>query len=522
MKENSVKHLSELLEKIAYRWLHGSKPDPEVTGIAQDNRRIEPGQLFVCIRGAKFDTHTKLPEIAAAGACGAVVEQDVETEGLPEDFAVIRVEETRLALAELAAAWYGHPAEKFKAIIGVTGSKGKTTVTHMIQAVLDAAGHETGTIGSNGAIIRGQVHELNNTTPDAMEVQMYLEQMAEAGVEYAVVESSSQGLMQHRVSGFTFDYGIFTNISEGDHISPAEHKDFADYLQCKSLLLKQSRQAIIFSQDRHTPAMLEEIAEKNPAEVFFFGRGEANGLSPELAGKYSDRNRYYVTGEEKTYEDEMPGQRFVVTGGPYQDLVINCNMCGDFNVTNALAAIAVAGELGIPAQAVTDAMAHLKIKGRLEMVYNTEQLKVCVDFAHNGYSTRNLLEALREYRPRRLVCIFGADGNRAISRRTEMGEASGRLADLSIVTSGHNRWETFENICKDIMVGMEPTGGKYLVIPNRKEAIRYAIENRQDGDLITIIGLGHETYQEEMGVKYPYSDSEYVLGLIQELVDESL
>ena len=163
------------------------------------------------------------------------------------------------------------------------------------------------------------------------------------------------------------------------------------------------------------------------------------------------------------------------------------------------------------------ALTHLNIKGRIDMVFQNDKFSVCVDFAHNGYSTRNLLEALREYRPKRIVCVFGADGNRSKSRRYEMGEASGRLADLSIVTAGHNRWETFEDIAKDIQVGLAKTTGSYIIIPNREDAIRYAIEHAEQGDMITIIGLGHETYQEENGKKYPHSDTEFVKRVIHEL-----
>lgn len=501
-----MRRIAELLEGIQYEWLHGENPEMRIGGLTHDNREIKAGDLFVCIAGARFDTHTILDRIAEAGAAAAVVSREVSTEGLPEQFGVIKVTDSRLAAAQLAAAWYSHPAGKLRKVIGVTGSKGKTTVTHMLADILRAEGYEVGTIGSNGAIIRGEIHELSNTTPDAMEVQMYLAKMVNNGCDIAVVECSSQGLMQHRVSGFTFDYGIFTNISEGDHISPTEHKDFDEYLRCKAMLLQNSRRAVVFSQDAHTPKLLECLGARTENEIILFG---LEGEKQTLYNKYSANNI------EKTYENGRPGQRFRFTGGGY-DMSVDLNLPGDFNVTNALAALSAAAELGVSERAIARTMASLSIKGRLDIVYSDERFSVCVDFAHNGYSTRNLLEALREYRPKRLVCIFGADGNRAKSRRYEMGEASGRLADLSIVTSGHNRWERFEEILKDIMTGLGPTGGSYIVIPDRKEAIRYAIDHVQQGDMITVIGLGHETYQEENGVKYPYSDTEYVLSVIAE------
>ena len=196
---------------------------------------------------------------------------------------------------------------------------------------------------------------------------------------------------------------------------------------------------------------------------------------------------------------------------------LHLNLPGEFNVGNALAAVSVAHHLKASEAAMKKALDHMSIKGRFDIVFRNDHFSVCVDFAHNGYSTRNHLEALREYHPKRLVCVFGADGNRSRHRRYEMGEASGRLADFSIVTSGHNRWESFEDILKDIHVGLDKTSGSYMVIPDRREAVRYAIEHAEEGDLITILGLGHESYQEENGVKYPYSDRDYVLQVTEEL-----
>ena len=196
---------------------------------------------------------------------------------------------------------------------------------------------------------------------------------------------------------------------------------------------------------------------------------------------------------------------------------LHLNLPGEFNVGNALAAVSVAHHLKASEAAMKKALYHMSIKGRFDIVFRNDHFSVCVDFAHNGYSTRNHLEALREYHPKRLVCVFGADGNRSRHRRYEMGEASGRLADFSIVTSGHNRWESFEDILKDIHVGLDKTSGSYMVIPDRREAVRYAIEHAEEGDLITILGLGHESYQEENGVKYPYSDRDYVLQVTEEL-----
>ena len=489
--------LRQLLERMEYRCLQGNI-EQEIKRLCYDNRQVREGDLFVCIRGARFDTHTCLEEIVEKGAAAIVVERPLSECGPLEDrtVPVIQVRDSRAAEAELAAAYFGHPADRLTTI-GITGSKGKTTTTHMLADILRADGRKVGTIGTNGAIIGDEVTELANTTPSAQEMQMYLARMVEAGMDTAVIECSSQGLMQHRTGGFIFDCGVFMNISTGDHIGPNEHKDFADYLYCKGLLIRQSRLGFVNMDDPWTETMLRDI----DTPVLRFGENEtADYCAKEI---------------EKTFENGQPGMAFTVSGR------LNCrlhlNLPGEFNVGNALAAAAVAHHLGASTEAMKKALDHMAIKGRFDIVFRNDKFAVCVDFAHNGYSTRNHLEALREYRPKRLVCVFGADGNRSRHRRYEMGEASGRLADFSIVTSGHNRWESFEDILKDIHVGLDKTSGSYIVIPDRKQAVRYAIEHAQEGDMITILGLGHESYQEENGVKHPYSDREYVLQVIREL-----
>ena len=484
--------IKNLFERIEHICLQGDM-NGEITGFCQDNRKVQAGDLFVCIAGARFDTHNCIDDIVARGAKLIIVERQVKA---PEGVCVVLVADTRKAVPLLAAAYYNYPAEKL-ITVGITGSKGKTTTTHMLADILRAAGYQTATIGTNGAIIGEDIYELNNTTPDPQEVQMYLSMMVKAGCTHAVIEVSSQGMKQHRVDGILFDYGVFTNISEGDHIGPNEHKDFEEYLTCKAMLIEHSKLGFVNKDDKHIDAFMKKISKP----VRFFG--------------YDQAADYIASDVEKTFTNGNPGISFHVNGKCQADIVVN--LPGDFNVMNALAAVSVAHAIGVEEEAMNKALGHLNIKGRIDMVYRSDKFSVCVDFAHNGYSTRNLLEALREYRPKRLVCVFGADGNRSKSRRYEMGEASGRLADLSIITAGHNRWEKFEDILTDIHVGLDKTPGSYIVIPKRQEAIRYAIEHAEEGDLITIIGLGHETYQEENGVKYPHSDTEFVRQVIKEL-----
>ena len=496
-KENDMK-ICELLKKVSYQVICGSD-QAEVTGISKDNRKAAAGDLFLCISGTRFDTHEEsiIAALAEKGVKVFVTEKEIS---LPEgaDCTVIRVKNTREAGAYLYSAWYQDPAEKMT-MIAITGSKGKTTTTHMLGSILEKAGLKVGTIGTNGAIFNGEVHELANTTPDFDEAQKYLREMADSGVQACVFEVSSQGMKYHRVDGIEFDYGIFMNIQTGDHIGPNEHESFEDYIYWKAQVVNHSRLAFIHSDDEFHEDFMKLVT--CPHE--FFGSGEE-----------ADYRAFDI---EKTFDEEedQPGISFKTAGKVEDSFWLN--LPGDFNVWNALAAIAVADHMQVPVSAMKEALSSMHIKGRDDIVYKGK-FSVCVDFAHNGASAWHHLQALREYRPKRLVCVFGADGNRSVGRRHGMGEAAGKLADFSIVTSGHNRWETFEAILEDIKVGLHRAEHPdYIAIKDRKEAIRYAIENAQDGDLITILGLGHETWQEEMGVKSPHSDTEYVKEVLRDI-----
>lgn len=527
-----IMKISELLQRIDYTVLQGDLSD-EVTGICHDNRMLQKGDAFICISGARFDTHTMAKELAKKAAL-LVVEKPVELEDGCKT-AVVQVASTRDIVAALAAAFYGYPSEKV-VCIGITGSKGKTTCTHMMADILRAAGYLTGTIGTNGAIMPAgcdhavwgsdkyscapcnetpgyDCYELNNTTPDPMELQMYLAMMVKAGCTHVVLEVSSQGMKQKRVATVDFAYGVWTNIETGDHIGPNEHKDFEEYLYCKAMLLNQSRRAYVNCDDRHLDAFMKYVtlsdgSDGRTKQVFYYGEGE--------------KADYRIGNLKKSQNGvlEAPGIEFTISGA--LDADIRVNLPGDFNMYNAAAAVAIAHDMGISTDIINKGLTHLRIRGRFDIVFNNGHFAVCVDFAHNGYSTRNHLEALREYHPKRIVCVFGADGNRSKYRRYEMGEASALLADLSIVTAGHNRYETFDQIFADIKIGIDKAQKEkaepvsYLVIPNRKEAIRYAIEHAQEGDMITILGLGHESYQEENGVKTPHSDIQFAAQCCKE------
>ena len=451
-----MKKLKDLLEHLDYQCLQGTT-DKEITSVVYDSRKAEPGSLFLCIKGAVSDGHAYAKEVAEKGASVLVVQDAVE---VPEDVTVIQVENSRYAMACISAAWFDHPAKKLKTI-GITGTKGKTTTTYLVKSILENAGHKTGLIGTIETIIAEEHIPSANTTPESYLVQQYFAKMAEAGCDSVVMEVSSQGLMLHRTAGFTFDIGIFTNL-EPDHIGPNEHKDFEEYLRCKALLFKQCKTGIFNADDQH----LEQILEGHTCEVETFGFSEKADLRAE--------NTKLVTGKGTL------GIHYDVKG--LMDFPVEIDLPGKFSVYNSLTAIAVCRHFNVTEENIQKALKQAKVKGRIEMVKVSDDFTLMIDYAHNAMSLESLLTTLKEYKPNRLVCLFGCGGNRSKLRRYEMGEVSGKLADLTIITSDNPRNEEPQEIINDIKVGIGKTDGKYVEIIDRKEAIAYAIHHGQPGE----------------------------------------
>lgn len=483
--------LIQLLERLKYEVTQGSD-QIEITTLINDSRKVEKGSAFVCISGAVSDGHRFAPEVVEKGASALIVEKDVK---VPEDVTVIRVEDTRYALALMSAAYFGYPADKLK-IIGITGTKGKTTTTYMIRSILENIGHNVGLIGTIEAIIGEKKIPAANTTPESYTIHKYFAEMVEAGCDSVVMEVSSQGLMLHRTAGIRFEIGIFTNLGH-DHIGPNEHKDFEDYKRCKGLLFQQCRLGIANIDDPH----FEDLFRNAVCQVETFGLSEKADLQAEDIHLVS-RPGYL-------------GVAYHVSGKMNFDVEID--IPGTFSVYNSLTAIAVCGHFGVPTEVIQKALKAAKVKGRIEMVKVSDKFTLMIDYAHNAMSLESLLTTLKEYHPARLVCLFGCGGNRSKDRRYEMGEVSGRLADLSIITSDNPRFEEPQDIINDIKTGIGRTSGKYVEICDRKEAIKYAIENGQPGDVIVLAGKGHEDYQEIKGVKYPMDERVLIAEVLEEL-----
>lgn len=480
--------IEQLTEEMDDQLLSGSK-NQEVSALVYNSRDLVPGCLFVCIKGASFDGHTCVREAAEKHAAAVVVERETE---IPKGLTVIKVSDTRLALAQLSAAWFGHPAKRLLTI-GITGTKGKTTTTYMIKSILESTGRKVGLIGTIETIIGDEHIPSKNTTPESYLIQQYFKRMADAGCDTCVMEVSSQGLMMHRVSGFTFDIGIFTNI-EPDHIGPNEHASFDDYLFCKGMLFRQCRTGIVNADD---PRM-HQVIQGHTCTIGTYGFSDRADLRAEHVNLV--RGPGYL------------GVSYHAAGNC--DFDVEIDMPGTFSVYNSLTAIAVCRHLNVPVENMKRALKQAKVKGRIEMVHVSDDFTLMIDYAHNAMSLRSLLTTLRGYEPGRLVCLFGCGGNRSEDRRYEMGEVSGGLADLTIITSDNPRNEDPQTIIDHIKQGIAKTNGQYVEIADRKEAIRYAIENGRPGDVIVLAGKGHEDYQEIRGKKYPMDERVLIADIL--------
>lgn len=480
--------IEKLTEQMDYRLLTGSCSQ-EISALVYDSRKIVPGCMFVCIKGAVFDGHTCIDEAAQKQVAAVVVEQDVQ---VPAGMAVLKVPDTRRALAELSAAWFHHPAKQLKTI-GITGTKGKTTTTYMIKSILESTGRKVGLIGTIEVVIGEEHIPAANTTPESYLIQQYFRKMVDAGCDACVMEVSSQGLMMHRVGGFTFDIGIFTNI-EPDHIGPNEHASFEDYLDCKRKLFQQCKTGIVNADDAH----VNDMIKGHTCEI------ETYGFSDQADLRAQDIRLIHRPG--------YLGVAYHAAG--ICDFDVEIDVPGKFSVYNSLTAVAVCRHFQVPVENMKQALRQAKVKGRIEMVKVSDEFTLMIDYAHNAMSLKSLLTTLREYEPGRLVCLFGCGGNRSKIRRYEMGEVSGRLADLTIVTSDNPRYEEPQAIIDDIKQGIAKTDGQYVEIADRKEAIRYAIQNGRAGDVIVLAGKGHEDYQEICGKKYPMDEREIIADIL--------
>lgn len=487
--------LYDLAINIKYEIINAG--NPEIEDIIYDSRKAKRNTVFVCLKGYTSDGHKFAKSAAEKGVSALVISDDLKFD-VPNNIAVIKVENTRLALALMSAELFEHPDRELKTV-AITGTKGKTTTTAMVAEIFERAGIKTGTIGTLGVVYGGNTYKTDNTTPESYEIQKAMRNMINDGCKAMVIEASSLGLKHNRLAGITFDVGVFTNFSD-DHIGGAEHKDLAEYLYCKSLLFRQCRHTAANIDDKNW----EKITRDAKGKILKYGFSPSADLVAKNEHLLSDKG--------------FIGVHFETDG--IKKLSLDVGVPGKFNVYNALAAISAVSFFDVPDDAIVSGLKAAKVKGRVEPVKVPGHYTLLIDYAHNALSMENVLTTLRQYNPHRLITMFGAGGNRPKVRRYEMGEVSGRLSDLSVITEDNSRFEDVMDIIEDIKVGINKTGGKYVVVPNRKDAIRYCMEIAQDGDIIVLAGKGHEDYQEIKGVKYHMDERELVADIIAEGINK--
>lgn len=497
--------LSELLQGLECEIVQKGF-ECEITSLTSDSRKVTENGVFICITGAVSDGHKYIPQVIQKKA-GVIVIQDSalgndETASLikeiPSDITIVKAQNTRLALAVMSANYFGNPAKKLFTI-GITGTKGKTTTTYMVKNVLDACGIKTGLIGTIETIIGDEHTPVCNTTPESYDIHKSFAKMAEQGCKAVVMEVSSQGLKLDRTAGIMFDIGVFTNL-EPDHIGPNEHASFEEYLECKAKLFSQCKVGIVNADDEHTPKILEHAT----CSI------ESYGISDKADIRAKNITLFHEPGKI--------GLSYDCEG--LVNMPVTLKLPGKFSVYNSLCAIAVTRHFNVDKDTLEKMLYEVKVKGRIEIVPVSDRFTLMIDYAHNAMALKSILETLKEYNPNRLVCLFGCGGNRSKERRFEMGEVSGKLADLTIITSDNPRFEEPLDIIEDIKTGISKTTGKHVDIPDRKEAIKYAIKNAQNGDIIVLAGKGHEDYQEIKGVKYPMDERVLIKEVVKELESE--
>ena len=482
--------LRKLLRDVKYELIQGNL-DIEVSDITYNSKSANVDCAFVALKGFRVDGHNYIENAIDNGCRVIIVEDDVIVN---DDITVIMISDTRTNLSLISRTLFGYPDKEIKTI-AITGTKGKTTTSSMIKKILDDSGRDCGLIGTMGVFYNDKYYHTVNTSPESYDVFKYMREMLDNGVRYLVMEVSSQSLKLKRWSNVLFDYAIFTNLSL-DHVGEDEHDSFDDYKYCKTLLFKQCKVGI-FNKDSD---YFCEMSHGCSGKVISFG--------------YEENADYTLVSTKDIIENGFMGIEMVVDGKVKDTFKVS--IPGSFTAYNTIACISVCDMIGIDLNIIKKSLENIFVKGRLEPVRISNKFSLLIDYAYQGIAMENILMTIKKSNPRRIVTVFGCGGNRSKQRRFDCGEISGKYADLSILTADNPRYEDNDDIIKDILVGMDKTNGDYVIISDRREAIKYAIESAVDGDVILILGKGHEDYQEINGIRYPFDER----VVIREIIDE--
>ncbi len=467
----------------------------DIKKVECNSKKVVPNSLFIAIKGYDFDGHEYISEAVENGAVAVMLDMsaDFKKIKIPSGVTVIITDDTRKALARVSCNYFGNPSRYFK-LIGVTGTKGKTTTTYMIKSILEQAGYKVGLIGTIANYIGDECLGFSNrTTPESLELQGLFYKMAKAKCDYVVMEVSSQSLKLSRVDGSNFDYGVFTNLYK-DHISLKEHADMNEYFESKLKLFQMCPRAFINSDDFKCNKIIKGAPNCN-------------------INTYAVDNKADLLAKDITITNVSVD--FKVKMGIRNER-IKVNIPGRYSVYNALASISLATALGIDSEKIKLGLENIIVPGRNELVPNKEELPIMIDYAHTAESLENVLQAAKTYTPGKVICVFGCGGDRDKEKRPRMGEVAGRLADYTFVTTDNPRTEVPEKIIEEIEVGISKTKGKYEIVVDRREAIAKAIKMMGKRDLVILAGKGHEAYQEINGEKLPFDEREIVKEILGE------
>lgn len=467
----------------------------DITGIQNNSSKVEKGNLFVCIRGYKVDGHKFINDAISKGAVAIMIDSSFNISNIPNEVTIVLMEDTRLGLAICSCNFYDNPSRKFK-LIGITGTKGKTTTTYIVKSILEASGKKVGLIGTIENNIAGRkIENAHRTTPESIELQALFAMMVEQQVEYVVMEVSSQALKLNRVAGCDFDIGAFTNFSE-DHIGANEHESMEDYFNSKLKLFDMCKLGFI---NLDTPEMVScENKLKCLTKTYAIDNSKANLVAKNIN----------ISNTKTTFE-------LNIDNSIHQ---FEINIPGRFSVYNSLAAISITNELGIEIECIKEGLKKVKVPGRSELVPNKLGLTVLIDYAHSPDSLRNILTAVKAYTKGRLISVFGCGGDRDNAKRPIMGEISGKIADFTIITSDNPRTEDPDKIVHQIEEGIKKTDAKYKVIVDRRQAIEYSLRIANKDDIIVLAGKGHETYQELNGKTIDFDERVVLKEIIEKIV----
>ena len=465
--------------------------DTDIRDIAYDSRKAGQDIVFVCLKGAFTDGHKYAMNAYEKGSRVFVCSEEIS---VGEDAIVITVEDTRAALAKMSCNFFRHPSREMS-VIGITGTKGKTTVAHIVKSVLEAGGIMTGIIGTVGASFGDTVLPTVNTTPESYELQKMFRLMVDGGCKAAAIEVSSLGLKAHRTDGIEFAMGVFTNLYP-DHIGTNEHESFEEYAYWKTQLFPMCKAAVINIDDPFAPVVMQSCNGK----TLTYGEGE--------------RADYRLTARDKIKFDGKLGMSFTCKESE-TERQYRISLPGNVNASNALVALAVADFFGLGEEAKKKGLSTVFVKGRGEMLSLESDFTVIIDYAHNGVSLKSIIDTARAYEHNRIITLFGSVGGRTECRRQELGSVSGALSDLSVITSDDPNYEDPESICEEIAESCKAQGGEYVIIPDRAEAIEYAVTNAQKGDIIILAGKGHEETMKICGESIPFIEKDEVFRALK-------